>query len=86
MSTISAPPDGIDTIFTIGALLKRLLLTTPAEQFGTSGALTSLGKVLEIANASDALELLVTGGDHNASADTLGSFEAILRRCRRTSR
>lgn len=60
MSTISAPPDRIDTILTIGAFFKRLLFAAPAEQVGTSGALVGLGYVLDISKASDALELLAS--------------------------
>ena len=71
MRAAFATPDGMGTIRTIWALFELLLFAAPAVQIRAAGALVGLGQILEIAKASDALELPATGSGLDTTADNL---------------
>ena len=82
MSTVTAPTDRIDTMIAIRAFFKRLLFAPPAEQVGTSGTSASLGQVLDVSKAAEALELFTAGQDATAVVPSSHSSRSILSRCR----
>ena len=63
MVASNTPPNGMNTVLAVGALEKELLLAAPAMQVCASGALMGLGKILEIAQAAPASQLLGASAD-----------------------